>query len=194
MPIIDLNDSYSFAKAHPYWTALEFVVLGALVWFVLWFSRRFPMHMGKIRLGMFAAYLAIALPAVWATFKIEPSPMSQLMDVVHQEQLQKAVKKALESQNQLDADYFFKVSSGVQPEWMPESVKTDGNKTYLLFPPGSLKLERVPYLMDVSNPLKPSGWQFSINGDRMVIYAVVEKAILTSPDGHGQVRIERSTQ
>jgi hypothetical protein len=93
IPVIDLFATYSFAKAHPYWTAFEIAVLVALVWFVVWFSRKYPMHMGKLRLGMFVVYLTAAVPMLWATFKTEPSPMSQLMDAAHQEQFQQALEK-----------------------------------------------------------------------------------------------------
>lgn len=96
IPVVDVWGIYSFAKAHPYWTALELAVLVALVWFVVWFSRKFPMHRGKLRLGLFAVYLAVAVPMLWATFKTEPSQMSQLMDTAHQAQLKEAMDKALQ--------------------------------------------------------------------------------------------------
>lgn len=91
---VDVFASYSFAQTHPYWTALGIVALIALAWFVLWFSRIFPKHPGKLRFGMFAVYLAIALPMAWAAFKPEPSPMLQWMDAVHQAQFMDALQKA----------------------------------------------------------------------------------------------------
>lgn len=95
IPVIDLFATYSFAKAHPYWTALEIAVLVALVWFVMWFTGKFPLHMDKLRLGLFAVYLAVALPMLWLTFKTEPSQMSLLMDAAHQAQLKQALDQAL---------------------------------------------------------------------------------------------------
>ena len=95
IPVIDIFATYSFAKAHPYWTAFEIVVLVALVWFVVWFSRKFPMHMGKLRLGMFAVYVAVALPMLWVTFNTEPSLMCLLMDDAHQAELKHGLDQAL---------------------------------------------------------------------------------------------------
>jgi hypothetical protein len=94
IPVIDLMATTSFAKAHPYWTAFEIVLLVALAWFVVWFSRKFPRHTGKLWLGMFAVYLAVAVTMLWATFKTEPSQLAQLMDAAHQGQFQQALEKA----------------------------------------------------------------------------------------------------
>lgn len=95
IPVVDVFATYSFAKAHPYWTAFEIAALVALVWFVIWFSRKYPKHMGKLRLAMFAGLLAVCIPLLWATFKTEPSEMSKIMDPAHQAQLQKALNQAL---------------------------------------------------------------------------------------------------
>ena len=94
IPVVDIVGTYSFAKAHPYWTALEIVGLVAFVWFVVWFSRKFPKHMGKLRLGVFALCLPVAVLMLWATFKPEPSPISQFMDAAHQEPFQQALENA----------------------------------------------------------------------------------------------------
>jgi ABC-type amino acid transport system permease subunit len=91
---VDVFLSYSFAQAHPYWTALVVVALIALAWFVLRFSRRLTKHQGKLRFGMFAVYLAVALPMVWVLVKPEPSPMLLLMDGLHQAQYSDALQKA----------------------------------------------------------------------------------------------------
>jgi len=94
IPVVDVFASYSFAESHPYWTVLMIVALIAVAWFVLWFSRKFPKHLGKLRFGMFAVYLAIALPMAWVAFKPEPSPMLQLMEADYQAQFKNALQKA----------------------------------------------------------------------------------------------------
>lgn len=96
IPVTDVFATYSFAKAHPYWTAFEIVVLVALVWLAVWYSRKFPMHIAKLRWAMLAVYLAVAVPLLWTTFKTEPSGMALLMEPVHQAQLKQALDQAIQ--------------------------------------------------------------------------------------------------
>ncbi|WP_324729592.1 TrbG/VirB9 family P-type conjugative transfer protein [Pseudomonas chlororaphis] len=92
--------------------------------------------------------------------------------------------------SQLDDGYVYQAANGNKPDWMPESIKTDGQRTYLRFHPGVLKPYNSPSLLDVSKPSETSVWQISINGGLMVVDAVVEKAMLLGPGGHERVLIE----
>lgn len=83
IPVIDVVGSYSFVQVHPYWAALIFAGLTALFGAVLWFSRKFPKHQGRLRFGIFAVCLPVALVMVWAGFNPAPSPMMQFMDAAH---------------------------------------------------------------------------------------------------------------
>lgn len=86
IPVVDLFATYSFASVHPVVTALAVGVLIAIACWVFWVTRKFPTRMAKLRLGMFAVYLAVTAPLLWAAFKPNPSPMSQVVEAVQQMQ------------------------------------------------------------------------------------------------------------
>lgn len=92
IPIVDLTATYTNASRHPVFTALILLSLIALQVFLYWLSRRFPKHIGKVRLGMLAVLLVLAIPFVWVSFKPHPAPIDQLFEAA--QQMQQATETA----------------------------------------------------------------------------------------------------
>ena len=90
IPIVDLFATKSFASVHPVLTSLAILALIAIAWFALWISRKFPRHMGKLRLGLLAVYLAVTGPLLWVAFKPQPSAFSLIVESIHQAHQQAA--------------------------------------------------------------------------------------------------------
>lgn len=75
---------------------------------------------------------------------------------------------------QLDYGYVYKSDSGVKPAWMPESIATDGSKTFVRFPKDVLKPLSSSALATLFNFEEARKWVYSIQGDLIVVDGVLE--------------------
>lgn len=86
---------------------------------------------------------------------------------------------------QFDHDYFFRSDSNIKPAWMPEVVKSDGQKTYiefpkdLLAPPKPGESNKAPSLVPIGSDVV----RYRVIGDRFEVDSVIEKAMLVGPTG-----------
>lgn len=76
--------------------------------------------------------------------------------------------------NQLDYGYVYKSDSGVKPLWMPESIATDGSKTFVRFPKDVLKPLSSTALVAMFNSEQARQWVYTIQGDLIVVDGVLE--------------------
>lgn len=83
IPVVNLSATYSFASQNPVLTGLVILALIAVALFLVWFTRKFPKHQGKLRFGIFAVYLVAAVWVNWGMFKPEPSVQSEIEAAIH---------------------------------------------------------------------------------------------------------------
>ncbi|MCT9827403.1 TrbG/VirB9 family P-type conjugative transfer protein [Pseudomonas veronii] len=76
--------------------------------------------------------------------------------------------------SQLDYGYVYQSDSGVKPLWMPESIATDGSKTFVRFPKDVLKPLSSSALVALFNSEQARQWVYSIQGDLIVVDGVLE--------------------
>jgi type IV secretory pathway VirB9-like protein len=100
---------------------------------------------------------------------------------------------------QFDYDYW--TNSAAKPAWMPKSIKSDGQKTYIQFPDANLLAPPKPGEVSLAPSLvvlKPTTqgdtavYRYKVVGDRYEVMGVIEKAVLIGPSGdeHDRVLIQ----
>lgn len=104
IPAVDILATYSFAQAHPYYTALIVAASLALAAFVMWFVGKYPKHAGKLRLATIVAGLAFAVPGYLAATKPAPSPILEWLNQVNQGSIKPAPSPILEHQGVAQPD------------------------------------------------------------------------------------------
>lgn len=95
IPVISLFDTYTLASKYPYWTAFVGVLLVMLAWWMFRFTKRHPKQLGRLRLVMAFAYLAVTLPLLWAGFRPHETTLAQMMPGAQAEYAQ-AFRQALD--------------------------------------------------------------------------------------------------
>lgn len=94
-------------------------------------------------------------------------------------------------------DYDYWTDSAAKPAWMPTSIKSDGQKTYIQFPDADLlavpkpgEASRAPSLvvMKTANG-NTNTWRYFVVGDRIEVNGVIEKAVLIGPSGDANDRV-----
>ncbi|WP_356948757.1 TrbG/VirB9 family P-type conjugative transfer protein [Pseudomonas mosselii] len=96
---------------------------------------------------------------------------------------------------QFDYDYW--TNSAAKPAWMPKSIKSDGQKTYIQFPDADLlvpakpgEVSRAPSLVVIKTAQGDTSiHRYSVVGDRYEVKGVVEKAVLIGPSGDENDRV-----
>lgn len=94
-------------------------------------------------------------------------------------------------------DYEYWTDSAAKPAWMPKSIKSDGQKTYIQFPDADLlappkpgEVSRAPSLVVMKTAQgETSTYRYSVVGDRYEVIGVIEKAVLIGPSGDENDRV-----
>ena len=96
---------------------------------------------------------------------------------------------------QFEYDYW--TDSAAKPAWMPKSVKSDGQKTYIQFPDADLLAPPKPGEVSLAPSLvvlrtaegDTSTHRYNVVGDRYEVIGVIEKAVLIGPSGDDNDRV-----
>lgn len=94
-------------------------------------------------------------------------------------------------------DYDYWTDSAAKPAWMPKSIKSDGQKTYIQFPDADLlaapkpgEASRAPSLVVMKTAQGDTNtYHYSVVGDRFEVDGVIEKAVLIGPSGDENDRV-----
>lgn len=94
-------------------------------------------------------------------------------------------------------DYDYWTDSGVKPAWMPKSIKSDGQRTYIQFPDAELLAPPKPGEASLAPSLvvlktaqgETSTYRYKVVGDHYEVIGVIEKAVLIGPSGDEHDRV-----
>ncbi|MFL6970074.1 hypothetical protein ACJ6X8_27980 [Pseudomonas alvandae] len=141
----------------------------------------------RTTLVLAATAVAFAIP-VWAVLiptvdltEVCPSYLHGAISAEAESELRQGGVNLPEVCARLDYGYVYKSDSGIKPLWMPESIATDGNRTYVRFPKDVLKPLSSSALVTLFNSETARQWVYTIKGDLIEVDGALEN--FPSPEG-----------